>query len=278
MIPCISQATTLSTPFESDLPAFANAGWPAVELWLTKLEEFLRTHSVAEARSILADNGITALGAATQGGLLLSRGEARAAHWEHLRRRLEVLQALGVTTLVIAADFAAEPTGEDLSRAAQSLSEAGALAGSHGVRLALEFQKGARFCASLDTTLALIAQSEAANVGVCLDLFHYYTGPSKFEDLAYLSRENLAWVQVCDLAGVPRELAGDADRIFPGDGDFQAGPILEHLARIGYDGGVSLELLNPRLWEIAPYALADAGLRAVARMLEAARPAQAGGP
>ncbi len=70
-----------------------------------------------------------------------------------------------------------------------SLAEAGELAGRHQVRLALEFQKSARFCACLDTTLALIGQSGADNVGACLDLFHYYTGPSKFEDLAFLSRE-----------------------------------------------------------------------------------------
>ena len=35
MKPCISQATTLSTPFEADLDAYGRAGWPAVELWLT---------------------------------------------------------------------------------------------------------------------------------------------------------------------------------------------------------------------------------------------------
>ena len=41
MKPCISQATTLSTPFEADLPAYAQGGWTAVELWLTKLETYL---------------------------------------------------------------------------------------------------------------------------------------------------------------------------------------------------------------------------------------------
>ena len=267
MIPCISQVTTLSTPFEADLPAFARAGWPAAELSLTKLETFLQSHSIDDARAILVDNGIVAAGAATQGGLLLAVGEARATHWDHFRRRLALLQSLGAKTLVIAPDFEAAPRPEDFARAADSLAEAGRFAADHGVRLALEFQKTATFCASLDTALALIAQSEASNVGVCLDLFHYYTGPSKFEDLAYLSRENLAWVQVCDLSGTPRELAGDSDRILPGDGDFQIGPILDHLARVGYDGYVSLELLNPGLWPIAAGAVADAGLRAVSRLL-----------
>jgi 2-keto-myo-inositol isomerase len=282
MIPCISQATTLSTPFEVDIPAFARAGWPAVEIWLTKLETYLQSHSIAEARAIFEDNQIVPAGAAAQGGLLLSVGESRAAHWDHFRRRLDILQALNIRTLVITADFLADPSPDDFSRASTSLAEAGELAGLSKVSLALEFQKSAKFCASLDTTLALIAQSEAANVGVCFDLFHYYTGPSKFEDLAYLTRENLKWVQVCDLSGTPRELAGDSDRILPGDGDFQIGPILEHLARIGYDQFISLELLNPQLWQVAAPAIADAGLRSISRLFEAIPPelfaSRTGGP
>jgi sugar phosphate isomerase/epimerase len=277
MIPCISQVTTLSTPFEVDLPAFARAGWPAVELSLTKLETFLKTRSLDEAAAILTDHGLVAAGASAQGGLLLSVGEARIAHWGHFRQRLEWLKHLSVGTMVVAVDFATDPSPADFTRAAESLSEAGRLAKDYGVRIALEFQKTARFCASLDTTLALIAQSEAANVGVCFDLFHYYTGPSKFEDLAYLSPENLFWVQVCDLAGTPREIAGDSDRILPGDGDFQLVPIFEQLKRVGFDGHVSLEVLNPSLWAVAAGALADAGLRAMARLLDAAGASNGGG-
>ncbi|MHC5538462.1 sugar phosphate isomerase/epimerase family protein, partial [Singulisphaera rosea] len=151
--------------------------------------------------------------------------------------------------------------------AAESLVEAAELARGAGVRLALEFQKSASFCASLDTTLALIAQCGVEGIGVCLDVFHYYTGPSKFEDLAYLSPQNLAWVQLCDLSGVPRELAGDADRIFPGEGDFQIDPILDHLGSIGYEGYVSLEVLNPQLWRVSADRVADLGLHATRRTL-----------
>ncbi len=37
MKPCISEATTLSAPFADDVAAYAEAGWPAMEVWLTKL-------------------------------------------------------------------------------------------------------------------------------------------------------------------------------------------------------------------------------------------------
>jgi 2-keto-myo-inositol isomerase len=270
---CINQVTTLSTPFEEDVKAYARAGWTALEVWLTKLETYLKGHSVAEARSLLEGEGLEAVGASSQGGLLLATGEERAAHWSDFRRRLGILQEVGVSTLVIAADFGGEPAGQDYGRASDALAEAAGLAETFGVTLALEFQRAGRFCTSLDTAAALVAQAGAKNLGVCLDLFHYYTGPSKFEDLAYLSPSNLAWVQVCDLCGTPRELAGDSDRVLPGDGDFQIVPILEHLARIGYDGYVSLELLNPQLWPIAAGRVADVGFQAVSRLLATARPA-----
>ncbi|WP_435016829.1 sugar phosphate isomerase/epimerase family protein [Tundrisphaera sp. TA3] len=268
MKPCISQATTMSTSFEADLEAYAQCGWAAVEIWLTKLETYLQSHTVEEARGLLDRSGLVPAAAAGQGGLLLSREPERAIHWDLFRRRLDLLHALGVPRLVVAVDFfARDLVPEDYTRSVASMVEAAHLAQAAGVTLAFEFQKNATFCASLDTMLALIAQSGATGLGVCLDLFHYYTGPSKFEDLAYLTPENLAWVQISDLSGTPRELAGDSDRIFPGEGDFQIEPILDHLGRIGYDGYVSLEVLNPQLWAIPVDRVADAGLRATARTL-----------
>ncbi|RUL89414.1 sugar phosphate isomerase/epimerase family protein [Tautonia sociabilis] len=267
MQPCFNQATTLGTPFEAEIPALGRAGWRAVELWLTKLEEFLRGRPVGEARALLDGEGILPVAASFQGGLLLSRGQERQAHWDHFRRRLDLLAELGVPTLVVAPDFVSSPESDDLHRAAASLIEAAELAGPKGVRLAIEFQKTARFCASLDTTIALVAQSGAPGVGVCFDAFHYYTGPSKFEDLAYLSPENLTLVQVCDLSGVPRELASDSDRILPGEGDLPLGPILDHFARIGYRGPVSLEVLNPMLWEMPADRVVGIALQALERTL-----------
>ena len=74
-------------------------------------------------------------------------------------------------------------------------------------------------------------------------------------------------MQVCDLAGVPRELATDADRILPGEGDFRLEPIMRHLRGIGYDGYVSLELMNPVLWRTPAAQLAELGMKALDRLL-----------
>jgi sugar phosphate isomerase/epimerase len=267
MKPCISQATTLNNAFERDPAVYSRGGWTAVELWLTKLESYLESHTLAEVRAIFEQNSLKPVAAAVQGGLLLSQGEERATNWQHFQRRLELLGELGVATLILSPDFARMPRTDDYGRAASALGEAAEMAHRFGVRLALEFQSSSALCSCLETALALVAQAGSTNAGVCLDTFHYYTGPSKFEDMTALTSSNLAWVQVSDLSGVPREVAGDRDRILPGEGDFQLGPIFDYLGSLGYDGHVSLEVLNPHLWQVSADRVADLGYQALVRVL-----------
>jgi 4-hydroxyphenylpyruvate dioxygenase len=241
-----------------------------MEVWLTKLETHLETHSAADTRKLLDDRGLTLAAAAYQGGLLLSQGEQRQSHFDHFRKRLDLCQHFHIPTLLVIADFLEPVDATALGRAVVSLKQAAQWAAGFDVRLALEFRSSARFCTSLDTALAVIAQCAEPNLGVNLDVFHFYTGPSKFHDLRLLDPRNLAHVQVCDISGMARELAADADRILPGEGDFQLEPIMAQLAAVGYAGYVSLELMNPHLWRTKASQVAELGLAALRRLMPAA--------
>ncbi len=269
MKPCISQATTLPNPFADDVRDYAAGGCTAIEVWLTKLEQHLETASASDTATLLADNGVVLAAAAYQGGLLLAQGTQRKAHFDHFKRRLDLCQQFGIPTLLLVADFAQRPEPTDLGRAVVSLVEAARWAAGFGVRLGLEFRGTDTFCNCLDTAISLVEQCGESNVGVCLDVFHYYKGPSKPEDLDRLTSTNLAHVQVCDVAGVPREWMTDSDRVLPGEGDFRLGPVLARLRAIGYGGYVSLELMNPVLWQVKASQVADAGVKALTRLLGA---------
>ncbi len=267
MKPCLSQVTTLPASFADDIANAAAAGCPSVEVWLTKLEQHLQTSSADDTAKFLKDHEVALVAAAYQGGLLLSQGESRKAHFDHFKRRLDLCQRFGVPTLILVADFAQTPDPTSLGRAVVSLAEAARWASGFEVKLALEFRGTDTFCNCLDTAITLIEQAREPNLGVCLDLFHYYKGPSKDEDLNRLNPANLAHVQVCDVAGVPRELMTDADRVMPGDGDFRLDSILRRLRVIGYSGPVSLELMNPTLWQVNPAQVAEAGAQSLRRLL-----------
>jgi sugar phosphate isomerase/epimerase len=66
-------------------------------------------------------------------------------------------------------------------------------------------------------------------------------------------------------------LATDSDRIFPGDGDFCFRPLLERFGSLGYDGWISLELLNPTLWQAQAAQVAQVGLTALKNVLSSCR-------
>ena len=268
MIPCISQTTTLAGSFADDAANYPAGGCTAIEVWLTKLEKHLQDVSAADTRKALADRGVTLVAAAYQGGLLLAQGEQRAAHFDHFKRRLDLCQQFGIPTLLLAADFAHAPDGTALGRAVVSLAQAAQWAAGFGVKLALEFRGTDAFCSCLDTALTLVEQCREPNAGVCLDVFHFYKGPSKPEDLERITAANLFHVQVCDVAGVPRELMTDADRVMPGDGDFRLDPLANRLKEIGYAGGVSLELMNPLLWQMKATQVIELGMAALARLLK----------
>lgn len=267
MIPCISQATTLAGSFADDVANYPAGGCTAIEVWLTKLEQHLRDVSADDTRKALADHGVKLIAAAYQGGLLLSQGEQRKAHFEHFKRRLDLCQQFGIPTLLLVADFAQSPDATSLQRAVVSLAQAAQWAAGFGVKLALEFRGTDAFCSCLDTALTLVEQCREPNAGVCLDAFHYYKGSSKPEDLDRLTTANLFHVQVCDVAGVPRELMADSDRVMPGDGDFRLEPLVSRLKAIGYTGGVSLELFNPVLWQLKATQVVELGMSALQRLL-----------
>lgn len=268
MKPCISQASCMPAPFWEDVEGFVAGGISAIEVWLTKLENELQKTSPRDLKARLADRGVTLAAASYQGGLLLSQGEARKAHFDHFKRRLDLCSQFDIRTLLVVADFSHSVTPTDLERAVVSLRQAAQWADAFGVQLALEFRGSDAFCSNLETALLLIEHCGEKNVGVNLDIFHYYKGPSKLEDLARLTRERLAFVQLCDVAGVPRELMSDTDRILPGEGDFHLEPIVRRLREIGYDGWVSLEVMNPIFWQSKPNQVAELGSAALKRVLE----------
>lgn len=267
MKPCLSQACTMTTPFGEDIVNAANGGVKAVEVWLTKLETHLKSVSLEATQAMFAERGMMLAAAAVQGGLLLSQGEQRKAHWEHFKRRLDLCERFQIPTLIVAADPASRVDAEMMGVAIESLAEAAKWAAGFGVRLAFEFYGLGTICTSLDTAVRIVEEIGDPNLGVCLDVFHYFKGPSKEIDLSLLSQTNIAHVQVCDVPGIPRESMTDSDRILPGEGDFSLNPIVARLREIQYEGYVSLELMNPLFWQSKPSQVAELGHSSLVRLL-----------
>jgi len=271
MRPAIATVCSLDASLETILEDYAAGHCGAVDLWLGHAEGFLQKHGAAALKERLAGHGIVAVAASFQGGLLTSQGEARLEHWKHFESRLPILAELGIPVLVIAGDTFGPLSPQDLGRLSMSLSEAAKRAADHGVRLALEFDARASFPNNLQSAVALVEDVGHPSLGLCLDWFHFTVGPSKPLDLYLLSKENLAHVQLSDIADVPREMATDAYRILPGEGASPPDDLIRRLGEIGYEGAVAVELHNPALWRVPPRQFGEIAITSLRKLLGQAR-------
>lgn len=267
MLPTLAQVCSLHSPFEKDVEEYAAGKCTSLEAWFTKLETYLQSHSHDELKQLLARNEMQIPVASYQGGILASQGEQRREAWALFARRLELCQAVGIGTIVVACDVPRPLDQQTIERVHVSLTQAAQEAGKRGLRIALEFQSSSAFGNNLQTAAALVNEIASPHLGICFDAMHFYCGPSKGEDLGYLTPQNLFHVQLCDLADVPREFATDSDRILPGDGDMPLATIVSHLREIGYVGTVSVELMNPQLWQIPPRQFGEIAMTALRRIL-----------
>ncbi len=273
MIPAFAQATLRPQGFAEDVAALSNAGATAAELWLTKLEQYAESQSPETASRVLKDHGIVPVAASYQGGLLSADSAARLAHREMFLRRLDLCQAVGCPVLTVLPELAGGTARDLAPGAVDRLVEAARWADGYGMKLALEFRAGIPWVNNLQTALAVVGAADQPNLGVVLDLWHFALGPSKSEDLQLLDPTKLFLVQVSDLAATTRELADDTDRILPGEGELPLAGWLGTIVQMGYSGPVSLEVPNPRLWQVPQAQVADLGWQSLARLLASSRKA-----
>ena len=268
MIPSLSQICSLNSPFEKDIEDYAAGQCPSIELWLGKLEAWLEDHSQDDFKRLLDRHDVKAPVASFQGGVLTSQGDKRKEAWTLFEQRLALCNTLSIGTLIVACDVMAPISNDDIQRVQVSLKQAAGLAEQHDVNLALEFQGKAAFGNNLQTAVALIEEVASSKLGICLDAFHYYVGPSKLSDLGLLTQANLFHVQLSDLADVPREFATDGHRIMPGEGDVPVAEIVSHLKAIEYDRCVSIETMNPQIWQVPALQFGEIAMTSLNHLLQ----------
>jgi sugar phosphate isomerase/epimerase len=135
--------------------------------------------------------------------------------------------------------------------------ECAAMLADAGVGLGWEFLPFTPM-ASIATTLEFVHRSRdaGARAAVIVDTWHVFRGPDGLDGLAQLKLDDVAYVQFDDalpLAGHDLMEETLHRRAMPGSGEFALGEFCEQVRARGYDGPVSVEVLNAE-WRQRPIA------------------------
>jgi 2-keto-myo-inositol isomerase len=263
MFVCMHEASSDAFDFKTAMEGYARAGIRAVEPSLVKVREFAQKESPATARRLLDDLGLAVVSSSNQLGLP-EPGEARSRSLEELKWKVELAQRIGADRLVAPSAGAGPFTADDYKRGVDNLREAAEIAKPFGITLMLEFTRNSRFAGSLPTALKLVREADHSHVRVMLDTYHFWGGISKFEDLELLRNGELHHLHFEDVpSDPPRELQGQPDRVFPGEGIAPLRRIVELLKRKMYARAASLELFNPAIQTMDPYQVATKARAAI---------------
>jgi sugar phosphate isomerase/epimerase len=257
MVLAMHQNTSRAAGFRGSLEGWARAGIRYVELTDAVLDGFLETDTLAGARRLLEDLGLTPVSAAATMQDLWIPGPGHQEALETWRRRCDQFADLGLERIYCPSLTNRPVTAEDFAGTPQCIREAGDIAAEYGLTAMIEFTRTSTHLATLTSSLSMIRAAERPNVRPMLDFFHFWSGLSKFEDLDLLEPGELAHAHFQDLLDGPRELIDNNSRIIPGDGVAPVVRILRKLAEKGYSGALSVELFRRELVTGDPYLVAS---------------------
>ena len=256
MLLAMHQNTSRAAGYRGSLEGWARAGIRYVELNNGLLDAFLENDTLAAARRVLTDNGLTPVSAAAGLPDLWIPGPDRMQSLERWRRYCDLFANLGLEKIYGASSTNRRVTAEDYAATPDAIRETGAIAGEHGLTAMIEFLRTSTHLATLTSSLQVIREAAHPNVRPMLDFFHFWSGLSKLQDLDLLEPGELAHAHFQDLLDAPKELTDNTYRLIPGDGIAPVGTILRKLADKGYRGALSVELFRPEYVNGDPFEVA----------------------
>jgi sugar phosphate isomerase/epimerase len=258
----ISQITTVTETFADDLDAYRAAGADGVGIWEMKLAndslERFRASGLGAAAAIPTVPSILPLP-------LMEGPEDPAERVEAIRSGIRRLAPFEPECVL----FLTGP-GDDRATVIEGIRAIADEGRAQGIRVALEpiqreFMDLWSIVGSLGEATALVDEA-GADVGVIYDSWHLWREP--LEEVER-HRDRIRGVHLADWREPTRNTN---DRVLPGEGAVEFGPILDALR---WDGFYDLEIFSDAelagsLWQEEPRALARRGVEALRRTLSTA--------
>ena len=264
-------ATTMTSPLEVDVRIADEAGYDVLEITATKLDKYLESLSIADARKLIDAANLKTHAINSVEKINFRDTSGNIAVLARTRQLAEYARVLGCPWLVAVPGPApaGTPWSEIRANTVSALRAMCDTARPFGVGLAWEFL-GFPWC-----TVRTVAQSweifqavERDNIGMVVDTCHYFAGDSTLDSVRAIPAKNWAIFHINDVEKMPKEKIEDANRLFPGDGVIPLKEIIEAVRATGFDGVASVEIFRPEYWKREPGAVAGEALAKAKKVLE----------
>jgi sugar phosphate isomerase/epimerase len=247
---CLNTSTIKPQPLLDKIRLTAQAGFPAIELWINDIYEYVgQGGEVRDIEKALADHGLTVP------SMISARGWGEAIDIEYpimrdeVKRRLELTARLGAPWLVCSPPRLPCDLGQVTERYKDLLE----LGRQIGAKPTFEYISFFQSVYSLRQAWQVVQDANDPDATLIVDAFHGWNSNSTLDDLRAVPVERISHYHIDDAApNIPARQQMDPDRVMIGDGPIDLKAELTLLKEKGYAGAISLELFNPQLWARDP--------------------------
>jgi sugar phosphate isomerase/epimerase/4-hydroxyphenylpyruvate dioxygenase-like putative hemolysin len=167
------------------------------------------------------------------------------ANLRRAERKFDLMDRLGVRTLVVCSTLSADAVDDD-ELAAEQLRVLAEHAGTRGLRIAYEALAWGRFVNTVEHAWRVVRRADHPALGLCLDSFHTLARGTDLTVLRIIPGAKVFALQLADAPPRHTDLAqwSTHHRLFPGQGAFDLAAFARTVLGTGYDGPLSLEVSN----------------------------------
>jgi len=252
MKPCMNQYSIMQCDLEEFIEVCARVGFRELELRDSKVDAYLVDHSCKELRALFREHDIHVATLNSLEFFSLVPEENFGFMLKKAEYMMTLCQLMDCDTLVVVPSKNPQrlPLPEIKARTVERLQRLADLGRNYGVRVLFEpigfdFFSIRKHLDGLD----IVEEIKNHQVGLLIDTFHFHVGENTLEDLKRIPPERISLVHFHDAADLPRDRLRDEDRLYPGEGIIDLYGFCGVLKDRGYDGPLSVELINPKLWE-----------------------------
>ncbi|GAB4536151.1 MAG: 2-keto-myo-inositol isomerase [Anaerolineae bacterium] len=261
MLLALNGATTMKATLPQDITAASAAGFRGLEIWASKLDTYLQTHSIESLKALFAQADLQPASINSIEFITFRPPDEYQAIKARCRELCESARALGCDKIVVVPSPTPEGVGwgEIKDQSVRVLRELSELAIPYEVKLAFEFL-GFGWCSvrTLQQCWEIVSEADRPNVGLVIDTCHFFAGGSELNTIDLVDPLKILIFHINDVEDRPLDTIEDAHRLLPGEGVIPLQDILARLKGIGFDGLCSVELFRPAYWERDPVELARA--------------------
>ncbi|MEV6636687.1 TIM barrel protein [Actinoplanes sp. NPDC051470] len=193
-----------------------------------------------------------------------------AANLRRAERTFDVLEQIGVRTVVVCSSMSAEAVDDD-DLAAEQLSVLATRAETCGLRLAYEALAWGRFVNTVPHAWRIVRRAGHAALGLCLDSFHVLSRGEAPAGIRVIPGDKIFQLELADAATSTMDVAERSrhQRLFPGLGSFDLTAFVGHVLSTGYAGPLVLEVSDDVYRQADPRHAAINGMRSLLSLREA---------